>query len=56
MKHLDRIHYDTTVKELGERIQQISDGSKHPFPKLIEILSLAGISFLIGQFLTHLLP
>jgi hypothetical protein len=56
IKQLDRTHYDITVKELNDRIQHVSDRSKHPFPKLIEILSLAGISFLIGQFLSHFLP
>lgn len=56
IKQLDRTHYDVTIKELNDRITDVSDRSKHPFPKLIEVLSLAGISFLIGQFLGHFLP
>lgn len=56
MQQVDRTLYDITLKELGENIQHVSNRSKHPFPKLIEILSLAGISFLIGQFLNHFLP
>lgn len=56
MNQVDKTLYDITLKELGEVIQDVSNRSKHPFPKLIEILSLAGISFLIGQFLNHFLP
>jgi hypothetical protein len=56
IKQFDRAHYDVTIKELNDSIRDVSDRSKHPFPKLIEILSLAGISFLIGQFLSHFLP
>ncbi len=55
IKNLDKSLYEISIKELGEQMQQISSRSKHPFPKLIEIFSLAGISFLLGQFLTYLL-
>lgn len=54
IKNLDKSLYETTIKEVGEEIQRISSRSKHPFPKLIEILSLAGISFLTGQLLNYL--
>ena len=53
IKNLDKSLYEISIKELGEQIQQISSRSKHPFPKLIEIFSLAGISFLLGQFLIY---
>lgn len=56
IKNLDKSLYEVMIKEIGEQIQQISSRSKHPFPKLIEIMSLAGISFLLGQFLNHFLP
>jgi F0F1-type ATP synthase assembly protein I len=55
IKNLDKSLYETMIKEIGEEIQHISSRSKHPFPKLIEIFSLAGISFLMGQFLNHIL-
>ena len=53
IKNLDKSLYEVSIKELGEQMQQISSRSKHPFPKLIEIFSLAGISFLLGQFLNY---
>lgn len=53
IKNLDKSLYEVTLKEIGERIGNVSEQSKHPFPKLIEIMSLAGISFLLGQFLNH---
>ena len=53
IENLDSTLYGITIKEIGEEIQYISR-SKHPFPKLIEIFSLAGLSFLLSQFLTHL--
>lgn len=56
IQNLDKSLYEVTVKELGEHIQFVSRRSKHPFPKLIEILSLAGISFLLAQFLNQLFP
>lgn len=55
IKNLDKSLYEITIKEIGEEIQHVSSRSKHPFPKLIEILSLAGISFLLSQFLNYLL-
>ena len=54
IKNLDKSLYEITVKELGEQIQFITSRSKHPFPKLIEIFSLAGISFLLMQFLNYI--
>ncbi len=53
IKNLDTSLYEVTLKEVGDRIGSVSDRSKHPFPKLIEIMSLAGISFLLSQFLAH---
>lgn len=52
-KHLDTSLYEVALKEVGEAINTVSTRSKHPFPKLIEIMSLAGISFLLSQFLNH---
>lgn len=53
IKNIDVQLYHLVLKELGEQIKSVSDRSKHPFPKLIEIMSLAGISFLLSQFLNH---
>lgn len=56
INNIDGTFYDIALKEIVDRGKSVSDRSKHPFPKLIEIFSLAGMSFLIGQFLTHFLP
>lgn len=53
VKNLDKVLYEVALKEIGEGINTVSERSKHPFPKLIEIMSLAGISFLLSQFLNH---
>lgn len=56
IKNLDTSLYEVTLKEVGDRIGSVSERSKHPFPKLIEVMSLAGISFLLSQFLVHFFP
>lgn len=53
ISNLDQSLYQITIKEIGEQVNVVSNRSKHPFPKLIEIMSLAGISFLLSQFLNH---
>ena len=39
------------LSEITREIDSIDTQSKHPFPKLIDLLSLAGLSFLIAQIL-----
>lgn len=40
-----------TLSEMSSFIDEVSSRSKHPFPKLIDILALSGLSFLLAQFL-----
>jgi hypothetical protein len=51
IKNLDVSLWSLTLEEITERINNVSKRSKHPFPKLIDIISLAGLSFLLAQFL-----
>lgn len=51
MKNLDRSLWELTLNEITEAIERLSQRSKHPLPKLIDILSLAGLSFLLAQIL-----
>jgi hypothetical protein len=51
MKNLDKTSWGLTLSEVSRSATFFSERSKHPFPKLIEILSLAGLSFLLAQFL-----
>ncbi len=51
MKNLDKTFWGIALAEITTSIKTFSERSKHPFPKLIEILSLAGLSFLLAQFL-----
>jgi hypothetical protein len=43
--------FDLLLFDINQTIKKTADSSKHPFPKLIDVLSLAGLSFLIAQLL-----
>lgn len=43
--------WNLTLSELTSVIEDVSKRSKHPFPKLIDILALSGLSILLAQFL-----
>jgi len=51
MKNLDKSFWALVIGEVTLSARSFSERSKHPFPKLFEILSLAGLSFLLAQFL-----
>lgn len=51
IRNVDKSMWDLTLNEVTANITRISSRSKHPFPKLIDVLSLAGLSFLIAQLL-----
>jgi hypothetical protein len=51
---LDRFNenfWNLTLSELTGVIEEVSRRSKHPFPKLIDILALSGLSILLAQLL-----
>jgi hypothetical protein len=53
-KKLDRFNesfWSITLAELSNVIKDVTDRSKHPFPKVIDILALSGLSILVAQFL-----
>ena len=54
MKNLDKSFWSLLVTEVTSMINSFSEQSKHPFPKLIDIVSLAGLSFLLAQLLRFL--
>lgn len=43
--------WNLTLTETSNLIDDVSKRSKHPFPKLIDILALSGLSVLLAQFL-----
>jgi hypothetical protein len=45
---------DLVLHEVTLNIDSVSNRTKHPIPKLIDVLSLAGLSFLIAQGLKFL--
>ncbi len=49
--NLNTEFWELTLKEVTSSINRVSSRSKHPFPKLIDVLSLTGLSFLIAQLL-----
>lgn len=51
MKHINRSVLDLLLIEINQSVRSVSQKSKHPFPKLIDVLSLTGLSFLIAQLL-----
>jgi hypothetical protein len=48
---VNRSILDLLLYDVNQTVKKTADESKHPFPKLIEVLSLAGLSFLIAQLL-----
>jgi hypothetical protein len=51
MGNIDKNLYALVLNETTRAIERVSLASKHPFPKLLEVLSLSGLSFLIAQVL-----
>ncbi|MCJ7633235.1 hypothetical protein MUP77_12690, partial [Candidatus Bathyarchaeota archaeon] len=43
--------WSLTLGETSSVIDEVTKRSKHPFPKLIDILALSGLSLLLAQFL-----
>lgn len=43
--------FDLVLMSITQSIKDCDKQSKHPFPKLVDVLSLAGLSFLIAQLL-----
>jgi len=43
--------WSLTLNETSSFIDEVEKRSKHPFPKLIDILALSGLSLLLAQFL-----
>ena len=43
--------WSLTLGEISKSISSIDARSKHPFPKLIDILALSGLSILVAEFL-----
>ena len=51
INHANKSVFDLLLMTVNQAIKDCDDQSKHPFPKLVDILSLAGLSFLIAQLL-----
>ena len=51
LRNLDTNLWSLTLTETSSVLDEITRRSKHPFPKLIDILSLSGLSILLAQFL-----
>jgi hypothetical protein len=51
IKNLDKTFWQLVLSEVTLSIKSFSERSKHPAPKLIDILSLSGLSFIIAQLL-----
>jgi hypothetical protein len=51
VKNVDASLLNLTLSEINLSIREVSQQSKHPFPRLLDILSLTGLSFLIAQLL-----
>lgn len=56
MQNVDGSLFGLVLGELDGQIHSISSRSKHPFPVLVQVLSLAGVSFLIAQILRGIFP
>lgn len=52
MNNLDRNFWGLVLSEVTTVSRSFAERSKHPSPKLIDVLSLTGLSFLLAQFLT----
>jgi len=51
MKQTNKSVLDLLLVEISQSARIVSQKSKHPFPKLVDILSVTGLSFLIAQLL-----
>jgi hypothetical protein len=51
IENLNENIWNLTLNETSNFIDEVTKRSKHPFPKLIDILTLSGLSLLIAQFL-----
>lgn len=51
MSQVNRSVLDLLLIEINQSVRNVSHKSKHPFPKLIDVFSLTGLSFLIAQLL-----
>ena len=51
MHQINRSVFDLLLMEISQSVRSVSQKSKHPFPQLIDVLSLTGLSFLIAQLL-----
>jgi len=51
IKNLNDNLWNLTLNETSKLIGEVAERSKHPFPKLIDILALSGLSILLAQFL-----
>jgi hypothetical protein len=51
IKNIDASLLNLILSETNLSIREVSQQSKHPFPRLVDILSLTGLSFLIAQLL-----
>lgn len=49
--NLDLGLWSLALNETSSTLNEIEGRSKHPFPKLVDILSLSGLSILLAQFL-----
>ncbi len=54
MKNLDKPFWALVLGEVQRVIDEVQERSKHPAPKLIELLSLSGLSFIIALLLRAL--
>ena len=51
IENLNENVWSLTLNETSSFIDEVTKRSKHPFPKMIDILTLSGLSLLIAQFL-----
>jgi hypothetical protein len=51
IENLNENVWSLALNETSSFIDEVTKRSKHPFPKLIDILALSGLSLLIAQFL-----
>ena len=47
--NLDRGYWNLTLAEITLKIDDLSKSSKHPIPKLVDLMSLAGLSLMIAE-------
>jgi len=51
LNNVDRDFWGLVLSETTNAIKDVSNSSKHPIPRIVDFLSLAGLSFLIAQIL-----